>query len=487
MRTLMVETNTKPAATLAACRVGRRRLGASRGHLLDWTALACLVVLLLVTGGCRLLSNTPIGRNSRKQAAAEKTAKLQHDVMREADQYIARVAQATDDLTIKLGTPQIRLAAVQWKLSQGTAVFITAAGENPTLNAVDMVVISTLSRMIVEDYWVGKEFGEAARPLLEAHRLLETNSWKLVTGVLTAEQRRELRDAIVRWRQKNPDLRNIGVARSRNFMDLVLGVKPESGDTSPTSLLGVVGLDPFSGLKPAMRSIEQTRNLAERTIYYGERMPRLLSWQVELFVFQMADQPETKQILSNADSLTRSTEIFAQTTKGLPKLVNDQREAAINQLFDRMALEESKVRGLLAETHATLGAGSEMADSVNAAIKSLDAYTRYVSRRDTNAPAGSTNHVPFDVRDYGNAANKIGAMARDINTLLISASQSTPQAAQLSQQVRADTKEVLNHAFRLGLLLIVILAASLVAAGLIYRVLAHRLTRNRGQKSASDS
>ena len=182
----------KPAATLAAFRVGRQRLGASRGNLLDWTALACLVALLLVTGGCRLLSNTPIGRNGRKQAAAEKTAKLQHDVMREADQYIARVAQATDVLTIKVGTPQARLAALQWKLSQGTAVFITAAGENPTLNAVDMVVISTLSRMIVEDYWVGKEFGEAARPLLEAHRALETNSWSLVTEVLTADQRQEL-------------------------------------------------------------------------------------------------------------------------------------------------------------------------------------------------------------------------------------------------------------------------------------------------------
>ena len=207
-------------------------------------------------------------------------------------------------------------------------------------------------------------------------------------------------------------------------MDLVLGAKPEPGDNAPTSLLGVVGLDPFSGLKPAMRSIEQTRNLAERTIYYGERMPRLLRWEVEVFVFQMASQPETKQILSNANSLTRSTEIFAQTAEKLPKLINDQREAAINQLFDRMASEESKVRDLLAETHATLGAGSEMADSVNEAIKSLDAFTRYVSEPETNVKTPvSTNHVPFDVRDYGNAASKIGAMARDINAALNTASQ----------------------------------------------------------------
>lgn len=482
--------NMKPAATLAACRVGRRCLVASRGHLLNWTGLACLVVLLAVTGGCSLLSNIPIGRNKAKQAASEKSTRLQHDVMREADHYVARVAQATDDLAMKLGTPQVRLAALQWKLSQGTAAFITAAGENPALNAVDMVIISTLSRMIVEDYWVGKEFGEAARPLLEAHRLLETNSWKLVTGVLTAEQSRELRDGMARWRRQNPVLRNIGVARSSAFLDFVLGSTPKSGGTSPATsatLLSVIGLDPLSGLKPAVREIEQSRNMAERAIYYAERMPKLLSWEAQLFVFQMANQPESKQILSNANSLTRSTEIFAQTAEGLPKLVNDQREAAINQLFDRMASEESKVRGLLAETHATLGAGVEMAESVNAAIKSLDAYTRFLSRHDTNATAGSTNHVPFDVRDYGIAATRIGAMARDINTLLISASNSAPQAAQLSQQARADAKDVLNHAFRLGMLLILVLVTGLVAAGLIYRVLAHRLTRSRGQKPAPDS
>lgn len=63
--------------------------------------------------------------------------------------------------------------------------------------------------------------------------------------------------------------------------------------------------------------------------------------------------------------------------------------------------------------------------------------------------------------------------------MLISANQSAPQAAQLTQQASADAKSVLDHAFRVGWLLILILAASLVAAGLIYRVLASRLTRNR--------
>jgi len=95
--------------------------------------------------------------------------------------------------------------------------------------------------------------------------------------------------------------------------------------------------------------------------------------------------------LSDANRLTGSTEVFAQTAGQLPKLVKEEREAAINQVFDRLATErtnllaslaskEGEVRDLLAETRATLGSGAEMADSVDAAIQSLDAYTRYVSR-----------------------------------------------------------------------------------------------------------
>jgi len=76
-------------------------------------------------------------------------------------------------------------------------------------------------------------------------------------------------------------------------------------------------------------------------------------------------------------------------------------------------------------------------------------------------------------------------MARELNTLLISANQSAPQAAQLSQKARADANAVLNHAFRLGLVLILILVAGLMAAGLVYRVLAHRLTSNGREKARS--
>src|SRR5437899_8592719 len=147
------------------------------GRRVNCAGLACLAGLFLATSACTLLPRTSSG--NRADASATR-AQLQHDVMRFADYYVARVAQASDQLNSEMGTADARITATRWKLEQGTAFYITAAGENPAFDAIDMVVMATLSRMIVEDCWVGKEFGEAARPLLETHRFLETNSWRLV-------------------------------------------------------------------------------------------------------------------------------------------------------------------------------------------------------------------------------------------------------------------------------------------------------------------
>jgi methyl-accepting chemotaxis protein len=132
----------------------------------------------------------------------------------------------------------------------------------------------------------------------------------------------------------------------------------------------------------------------------------------------------------------------------------------------------------------TLNAGGEAATAINTAIKSLDSFVRYVSPPNTNRTTLSTNSQPFNVLDYGTAASQIGAAAKDLNALLASVNQSTPQIAQLSQQTTANAERVVHHAFRLGLALILVLLAGSVLAGLTYRFLASKLTRDGNKPSA---
>jgi hypothetical protein len=451
-------------------------------------AIAVTAVLILITGGCSVVkkgtetTTSMLESLTGKDKGADLTnavVVLQSEVMREADEYVGAVAQATTDFHARVPTIEARDAAQQWKLLEATAAYINATGENPVLNAVDMVVLASMSRIVMEDYWVGKKFGDAALPLLETHRHLETNAWKIVEKVLTPAQRDEVNKMIANFRRRFPEMRFVGAARFPELAAKLEKVGTVEEGKKGGNLLSMFDINPLAGLDPATQAIEQTRLLAQRITYYAQRAPMLLSWQVEMTTYQLAAQPEAQTVLSNLTDVAQSTTVFAGTAKELPKLVHDEREAAINQFFDRFAIErtnlladlsqeETKLRGLLNETRQALGAGNDMAKSVNTAIQSLDTFVRYVSPPETNtAPAApDTNSHPFNILDYGEAATRIGAMATNLTTMIFAANQSEAQVARLSRQATADAKEVIRYAFRLGAMLI--LLAGVIAGGLLW-------------------
>ena len=448
-----------------------------------WLGTACLVALLLAPAGCSFLRIPgsppkaqvgPLQLTNRVMGRVPLTV-LQAQVMRFADTYVATVAQACDDVTAKATNSDVRLAALRWKLGQATSAYTDATGQNPAVNALDMLVLVTMARMVVEEHGV-ETYGDAILPLLETQRNQETNAWILAGGVLKPSQQQELRDLIQEWRTKNPRQRDVGQIRFSEFV-ASLGKTPTKATTAPASIFSLLYLDPLAGLDPTAAAIEETRELGERAIYYSQRMPTLLSWQVEVVAVQLAGQPESIQILDDANRFASSAELFAKTSEQLPQLVKDERQAAIQQLLDGLRSQNADVR-------QTLNASAEAATAINAAIKSLDGFVRYVSPPKTNQTTLSTNSRPFNVLDYGTAAGQIGSAAKDLNALLVTLNQSTPQLAQLGQQTTADANRVVNHAFRLGLVLILVFLAGSVVASLIYRVLANKLARNGDKPSA---
>jgi len=464
-----VKITANAAAPENPARQGRRRRG-------PWLGAACLALLLPGLTGCKLLrfptSQPTAGVRSLQPAGPDTNlvslSVMESQVMRFADVYASVVAQAADDLSAKLDTPEGRYEAQRWKVGQATSIYIDATGPNPSLNALDMLVMVTLSRMVAEDHFV-KVFGDDALPLLETHRRLEADAWLLAGGVLTPPQQQELKNLITDWRRKNPDQRYVGVIHFKEFVT-ALERMPKSTSTAPTSIFSLLFLDPMAGLDPTTSAIEETRLLGERGMYYTQRLPTLMGWQVELLAYQMATQPESKQLLIDADRVSKSADIFAKTAQGLPQVVNDQRQAAIDQLLDGLKSQNTELR-------QTLNTGAETATAINSAVNSLTEFVRYVSPPVTNATAADTNSKPFNVLDYGKASSQIGETARDLNTLLVTLNQSVPQLSQLGQQTAADADRVVQRAFWYGVALILIVLTGSVLAGLCYRALAGRLAR----------
>ena len=153
--------------------------------------------------------------------------------MRFTDSYVAAISQAADDFGARAGTSKARLAALKWKLGQATSAYSDATGPNPVVNALDVLVLVTMSRMVVEDYGV-ETFGDQILPLLEIQRQQETNAWKLADGMLKPGQKQELMDLIQEWRQRNPHQRYVGAIRFNEFLT-TLGRIPSSPPPRPTA------------------------------------------------------------------------------------------------------------------------------------------------------------------------------------------------------------------------------------------------------------
>jgi methyl-accepting chemotaxis protein len=287
----------------------------------------------------------------------------------------------------------------------------------------------------------------------------------------------ELRKAIDQWSAQNPEALGTFLVRPQEFALTV--VREQKAQVGLNSVFNLASLDPTSGLDPAVREITQTRLLAERALFTVQRMPFLLRLQTELLTYQLADQPAFRQALTNvtllaanADRVGQAIESVGQTAARLPDQISTERKEILAALDE----QEGKLKELAAQVDRTLESAAKMSTSLNTTLGTFDALMKRfgVGEPDTHAPA-DTNSPPFNVLDYGQVADQVGAMAKEVNTLVSSVNQNVPQIERLSQRATGDAQKVVDRAFRQGLVLIGLLLGGAVLAGLAYRSLAKKL------------
>ena len=99
---------------------------------------------------------------------------------------------------------------------------------------------------------------------------------------------------------------------------MALGRASSPSSVKAGSIFSLLYLDPFAGLDPTTIAIEQSRELASRTVAYAERMPTLLRWQAELLALQIARQPDPQVVLADVNRVSLSVESVAKTAEGFP-------------------------------------------------------------------------------------------------------------------------------------------------------------------------
>jgi hypothetical protein len=263
---------------------------------------------------------------------------LQSKIMSFSDRFIARVNGATIDYTQIKGyatTPFIRSVAMGSRLGSCTAAVSIAGGSNPEVAMLDMVVMVSLLRLAVEEIWIPKEVLPNGQVLLDAYVELERDIWSIATEVLSKEQAVELRSLIDEWHTKN--INNIVAVTSIRFGDFAKERRQSTlfKDGKASGFLKTV--------QETNREIEQTRILAERTMFMVERQPTLIRWQVEQIFYDLAAEPEIGDLLNSSADIGRAAARISMTVEKMPELITSERKAAIEQTFQGLNKELSQI------------------------------------------------------------------------------------------------------------------------------------------------
>ncbi len=431
---------------------------------------AFAAVIAIALSGCGLWAKVT-GQERRAQEQARQIEALQQKCERYADRFAGTVLESVRPVVNRTEDPQTHSQLSYWALTQLNSAYTIATGPSPILCQLDFVVLATLSRMVVEDTLVELD-GDVLSEIPAVYRKLEQEAWTNAAAILTAQQLEELKVLIADWRAQNPKVSLVGFVHFAEFAQAA-GWQPQAQAASG-SLFGLLGLDPLAGLDPAVRQIEQTRLLAERVIFYMQRVPYLVDLQTERVIAQATLAPEVERANASLERASRAMLQFADVTARLPADFARERDELLRQLSGEMLRQEAELRELLAQLQTTLAAGSDTAAAVDTAVVSLD---RLLARFPRREPGQAAAGRPFDITEYSAAAAEFTATARQLTELMEAlGKEGEPLAAAVSGGVAAG-RDLVDYLFWRALLLGLLLIAGAVLAALAYRAIAGRLAR----------
>ena len=443
----------------------------------------CLAFAALNTG-CRIIQGAadlpgdavrvilPGGKKGQTVDLVE----LQQTLMRFSDEFTAGLVVSTDKLRLGTNLPP-RAEILKWKINSCSAVWGIASGQNALANLLDMVAVVTLARLTVADHWVSSAYGQSARPLLAVCQEAETNVWQIAGGVLNPSQQEELRSAILAYYVRKPDPESVLFVRAYSILAATDAKGERGGRSEHGSVFSLLMIDPLAGLSPATRELAQTRLFGERAVFLAQRMPQLLRWETETWSLNTLQIPEVQQLITNSTRLSEAVERTSRVAEGLPDRIRQEREKVVEAL----QAQQPGLTALAAELHQALAAGSQMASNVTLALQTFDGVAQ---RLDSGPP--STNTEPFRIREYAEAAARVDAASRELKELLLAFEGTlgssnlvrlSGEGDALLRRAQVGGRAVVDHAFRRAVELIALACGLVLAAAIVHRLVAARLTR----------
>ena len=445
-------------------------------------ALALGATILMVAG---------VGHAAKKPKPDEYVvteAELQLELMSFADRYAAMAAQAIDDVERLGPPPETRRAILGDMVFSAAAAFTVAADPDPQLALLDMVVMTTLGRIVYEDYWRPR-LGDAVEPVVTAFEKLEQDVWTVAAPILDEAQQQELRERIDTFHADNPELSTFSHLRFADF--------PSKRATSTLKKKKSGGI--FGSVRNITDQVEQTRIMAERAMFLSTRLPLLTGGFADIWVSRLSYNPAIEEIRQDVRTFAVVSDRLATVAEQLPEQITSERTEAIEQvmreadtlrydaiehLFEGFAEErqemlrqfieeEQRLGGLLTELRHTLTEANTLTVSVDTLAQ----------RFDVGAPAEEPTE-PFVIEDYrrtivdtGVVVEQLNGLVETTNELLNSpgADRLVPSLVEAINEAGETSEDLVDHSLFRAAFLILFALVGYVLARLCYQWLAMRI------------
>ncbi|WP_341676993.1 hypothetical protein [Niveibacterium sp. SC-1] len=407
---------------------------------------------------------------------------VQLRVMRYADGYMDAVSRVVTRVASEATNSSLRLRLVDFQIKQSTAAVQIAAGPNPRINAVDMVVLAALTRATVTSNLPPVIGAEKAQPVIDTFSRMEVGAWSLV-DFLTPAQKADLKRRLDGWAPDASSLDSVAFNRLTDFAR-ASGLPGDDPDAK-NSILALIGADPLSGLNPALQEVQRSRVLAERAIYYAQRTPMLFDLQTRAITAAIADMPEARTMVATSSRVGESAALLAETAARIPDRFSAEREATIRQLLKAIDEQQGTMRGLLGDVKASLDAGRGATDSVQGVLERVDSLMQRL-KVGQPPPPGSVPGRPFDVTEYTRTAEAFGESTRELSNLITLLDSNAPAAARLGEAVRGQAEQLIDHLFRRLLEGMAVMFGGVLLLVLISRLVGFYLGKRWAKRQARD-
>jgi len=294
-------------------------------HNKIYVAILCVLAVGCSSSPRSETTKQPVDQVVRPIVTGAEAQSLQSSVMALADTSMQRIA-AEINLARPGTTPEARRDEMSTRLVLSSSIVAIAMQPDAVDALGDLLTFTTLTADAQRNAAMGKEADSYEARLLRALEQNDADAWRVAERWVNEPTRIAFRERILSYQGSRRSAAAVAFVR--------LGDVKRGGSTSVESDSGL-----FDSLHAATQQMDQTRMLAERSLFLAQRIPFLMRLQAEVYTGNALATKEAQQTQAQLEQMSAIMERVSTMLAGMAQQIAHERAASLNDLFGHIETE----------------------------------------------------------------------------------------------------------------------------------------------------